>query len=248
MRLTPKFKCLIKYIFDKCDVAGIWTPNWILASACIGEQVCEADLSELSEQVKKLPGGKFFIPDFIDFQYGELSEKCKPHQKVISILKKNNLLEENTQRVLKGYTYPLERDKEKDMDKEEEKEKEKPRATSLPEIHPLEKKINSFFNLNEMQHYQQLTEVGQFVHHLNRTGKEKTFEPEFDAYCAYKTASGDKVHTLRKFLGTPEKMYTDGGWCADNWQEALKKYQKNGHNQGYTAKTAITTGATRKNF
>lgn len=123
-----------------------------------------------------------------------------------------------------------------------------PTPVNTNTICALEKKINSFFNLNEIQHYQQMVEVGQFVHHLNRTGKEKTFEPEFDAYCAYKSASGDKIHTLRKFLGSPEKMYSDGGWCADNWQEALKKYQKNGHNQGYTPKTAITTGATRKNF
>jgi len=119
MALSPKHKCLVRYIFDKCDVAGIWSPNWTLASAYIGESVSIDDVAYFGSQVEFL-GRRIFIVDFIQFQYGTLSEKCKPHLKIISLLKKYGLYE----RVLKGYTYPIERVEEKDMEEEEEKEGE----------------------------------------------------------------------------------------------------------------------------
>lgn len=121
MNLSCKHKCLMKYIFDKCDVAGIWTPNWTLASQQIKEPVTKADLDFVKNQIEELPNGKIFIPDFISFQYGKLSEKCKPHEKIIQILKKYNLFD----RVSKGYIYPIHTLQEKDKDKEEEMETEK---------------------------------------------------------------------------------------------------------------------------
>lgn len=119
MALSPKHKCLIKYIFDKCDVSGVWSPNWTLASAHIGEPVTIDDVAPFGSQVEFV-GRKIFIIDFIQFQYGTLSEKCKPHVKIIALLKKYGLYE----RVLKGYLYPIETLQEKEEDKEEEAEKE----------------------------------------------------------------------------------------------------------------------------
>lgn len=115
MALSPKEKCLVKFIFDKCDVAGIWSPNWGLATAYIGETVGLCDLDKFSYRLEFL-GEKIFVADFIEFQYGELSDKCKPHQKIIATLKKHGLFE----RVSKGYTDPIERVQEED--KEEDKE------------------------------------------------------------------------------------------------------------------------------
>jgi hypothetical protein len=123
MSLTAKSKLLIKFIWDKCDNAGVWTPNWILASTYIGEKVNPKDLEKLKGQVEILPNGKVFAPGFIFFQYGKLSESCKPHQKIISLLEKHTLLEkyENYQKGIQRVSDTLE-DKEKD--KEEEKEKD----------------------------------------------------------------------------------------------------------------------------
>lgn len=120
MALKPKRKCLVQFLFAKCDAAGVWSPNWMLASSFVGEKVAATDLSDLKKQFEILPNGKIFVIDFISFQYGELSEKCPPHKKVIALLKSHGLFE----RVSLGYQYPSTRVQEKEEDKEEDKEEE----------------------------------------------------------------------------------------------------------------------------
>ena len=92
MNLPPKLKCLVKYVRDKCDIAGFWSPNWRLASMHIGEDVTETDLLSIDygQQFEKTPDGKISCIGFINFQYGEtLSEKSPVHRKVQAILEKN---------------------------------------------------------------------------------------------------------------------------------------------------------------
>jgi hypothetical protein len=89
-----------------------------LASFCIGEEITKEEAFEfLSKQIHVFNGSKWFIRDFIDFQYGELSEACKPHKQVIDLMKKHTLW--------KGYTKGKYRDKEKEKDKDKVKDKEK---------------------------------------------------------------------------------------------------------------------------
>ena len=127
MELSCKLKCVVRFLFDKCDSVGVWEPNYIIASAYIGETLTEKEILSIDngKQFELLENGKIFIPGFCDFQYGELTENCKPHLSVIKKLKKLNLYE----RVYKGYTKGFqtleEKDKEKDKDKDKEKEKEK---------------------------------------------------------------------------------------------------------------------------
>lgn len=117
MNLSTKHKCLIKFIFDKCDVAGIWDANWTLATTYVGEKCSLDDLEYLEGHLVKIRAGKFFVPDFIPFQYGMLSRTCNPHLKVISILEKHNLLE--------GYLKGISGEQDQDQDKEKEKDKDK---------------------------------------------------------------------------------------------------------------------------
>jgi hypothetical protein len=142
MSLSCKHKCLVRYIFDKCDSAGLWQPNWVLASTYIGEKVSAADLSVLKKQIAQLPDGKIFIVDFIEFQYGELTETCHPHRKIIAILKKAGLYERVTEGYFKGNNtlQDMEEDKEEDKDKEKEEEK-KTRKTKNEEPQEL---VNPF--------------------------------------------------------------------------------------------------------
>lgn len=125
MSLSSKHKLLIRFLFDKCDASGVWSPNWVLATAYIGEKVCAEDLNFFGERVEFLRNGKVFICDFVLFQYGELSEKCPPHKKIIALLKNHGIFE----RVTKGIAYPnvrvQEKEEEEDKDKEEETVKEK---------------------------------------------------------------------------------------------------------------------------
>jgi len=94
MELTPKHKCLMKYIFDKCDSSGCWKPNWRLASLHINDEVNYSDLAYLpKDQYEILDNGKIFIPDFIKFQYGKLSKECRPHLPIIATVEKNDLSE-----------------------------------------------------------------------------------------------------------------------------------------------------------
>jgi hypothetical protein len=161
MGLSLKHKCLIRFIFDKCDVAGIWSPNWALASTYIGEPVTEADLSVFGDRIQKIAPAKFFVPGFISFQYGELSEKCKPHTKIISILKKFGLYGNDDEKN-KGYGYPLQRVQEKEEEKEKEKEKEEggvgetkipespePEVPEIPTPEPVYASIDEFVNEEE---------------------------------------------------------------------------------------------------
>ena len=121
MSLSCKHKCLVRFIFDKCDQAGVWSANWALASAYIGDRVTHDDLSALSGRIEQIGANKYFIPDFIEFQYGQLTESCRPHKKIISLLQKHGLYE----RVLKGYPKGIDTLEEKDTYKEEEKEEAK---------------------------------------------------------------------------------------------------------------------------
>ncbi len=120
MKLSCKQKCLIRFIFDKCDAAGVWSANWTLASAYIGEKITERDLIPFGNRIERLSDGKYFVPDFIEFQYGTLSENCKPHTKIISLLKKYDLYE----RVCKGYAKGIDTLEEKEEDKYKEEEKD----------------------------------------------------------------------------------------------------------------------------
>jgi hypothetical protein len=139
MALPPKHKCLVRFLFDKCDVAGIWTPNWTLASTYIGEKCNLADLDPFIDHLKFLPGGKIFLLDFIEFQYGKLSESSNPHLKAISILKKNGLYQGYLRGTLRGTSGVLDMDKDKEEEEDKEKEKDKgERKTKFEIVFPFD--------------------------------------------------------------------------------------------------------------
>ena len=128
--LSLKHKVLVKYIFENCDCAGVWNGNFRMASFIIGENVTIYDLKSINStkyQFEILENGNIFIPDFIKFQYGTLSENCKPHKPVIEKLKKYNLYE----RVFKGFPKGIETLEEKEIEKEIEKEQYKEKEKDI---------------------------------------------------------------------------------------------------------------------
>ena len=124
-RLRPEMKLLWQWILDRCDNAGVIDPDIELASFQIGYGYPMDTLLEFGERVVKLPCGKWFIPKFIDFQYGKLSEDCKAHNPVFASLAKNGI-----QRVSIGYEYPLGKGIGKGIGKEEDAPEEKPAGKS----------------------------------------------------------------------------------------------------------------------
>ena len=88
--LPAKFKLLWLYILDDCNHAGIWDTDFEVASIRIGSKINEKEAVKIfAEQIKIFDkGNKWFIPKFIDFQYGTLNENSRRHQAVIKLLDK----------------------------------------------------------------------------------------------------------------------------------------------------------------
>jgi hypothetical protein len=139
MILSCRLKCAVEYLFKKCDATGVWEPNYILAATYVGDGgFTEQELFSIDggKQFEKLPNGKIFLPGFCDFQYGVLTEACRPHRPIIQKLKKHGLYE----RVLIGYQKGINTLEEKDKDKDKEQDKEKDFGKSenlLPDPGPL---------------------------------------------------------------------------------------------------------------
>ena len=80
------------------------------------------------DRIVNLPCGKWFIPKFIEFQYGKLSEDCKAHNPIFLSLEKHGI-----ERVSIGYEYPLRKGlgkgKGKELLEEEENTGEKAKGT-----------------------------------------------------------------------------------------------------------------------
>src|SRR5688572_9454509 len=91
--LPAAYKLLWQYILDDCDHAGIWQVDFDVAQIRIGEKLdLKSALKFFSDRVEVFnDGSKWFIKDFILFQYGELSEKNRLHLSVINVLKKNKV-------------------------------------------------------------------------------------------------------------------------------------------------------------
>lgn len=117
-KLLPKLKCVWFYLLDKCDHAGVWIADFEAVSFHVGEEITESDLSVFGDKLKKFDGDKYFIPTFIEFQYGELNPENRVHFSVISKLEKQGLYKPLISS-LKGAM-----DKEKDKDKVKAKKEE----------------------------------------------------------------------------------------------------------------------------
>jgi len=121
--LKPEQKALWIYLFTNCDNSGVWEADKELAQFFIGGDINWDEAEKIfSNHIQILNNGsKWWLLDFINFQYGNLSEACKPHLHVINLLKKH--------RLFKGYSKGInnleDKDKDKDTDKDQDMDLEK---------------------------------------------------------------------------------------------------------------------------
>lgn len=115
--LSPQHKLLWFYILDDCNHAGIWDVDIEVASIRVGEELIYDMLPQafLDKIVIFDNGDKWFIPEFIDFQYGELNPNSNVHKSVIALLEKYNL--EGYMKGSQGVQSTL-NNKDKDKDKD----------------------------------------------------------------------------------------------------------------------------------
>jgi len=123
-KLPPEEKEALRFIKDRCDNVGVWVPDFEAVEFFVtGGKGIDWDhlRANCNNNIQVLKNKKWFLVDFVAFQYGELRETCKPHLTYISLLKKHRLWEE----YLKGMNTLQDKDKEQDIDKDKEKEQEK---------------------------------------------------------------------------------------------------------------------------
>lgn len=117
--LPTKFKLLWLYIVDNCSAAGVWKVNLKLASFQIGEQFdSKESLMAFNGRVEDIGGDKWWVIKFCDFQYGSLSDSCKPHQAPLKELARLGLIARVSKAIPKGSQTLQEKEKDKDKDKD----------------------------------------------------------------------------------------------------------------------------------
>jgi hypothetical protein len=100
-KLSHQAKLLWFYLVDHCDNIGLVEIDLPLVSSDCGTKITEDHLLEMKDRIQILDDGKIFLPKFIPFQYGTLSESCIPHKKVLEAIRFHSLTP-----TFKGYAYP----------------------------------------------------------------------------------------------------------------------------------------------
>ncbi len=193
--LQGAYKLLWDYLYHECDHAGIWIVDFEIAQMYLGSDMKVSREKAIhffnQDEVRVVEidnGKKWFLPSFIEFQYGILKENNIVHKSIIKSLNKFSLLNEDLSLIqFKPHTSPLlgakEKDKDKDMDKEMEKDKEEEEVEVL-ETYPFEE----FWNT-----YDKKVERGDCEKKFNKlTEKEKELM---------------WIHVPKYIASTPEKQY-----------------------------------------
>ena len=124
------------YLLTDCDHAGIWDVDVERASFQIGVELDESTiLKTFNRKIVPFKDGKWFVPKFVDYQYGELNEKVNAHKSVIKLLTKyglyvDNQLLPNSSATVKVNNLTV-KDKDKDKDKVKDKDKESKKSQLL---------------------------------------------------------------------------------------------------------------------
>lgn len=85
--LNPNHKLAILYLYDNCDPAGVFDPDFALADFVIGTPIDWAGLlGAAGDRIALLKDGKWHLTRFVEFQQGKLNPACRPHASIIRLL------------------------------------------------------------------------------------------------------------------------------------------------------------------
>lgn len=134
------------YIKDKCDHAGIWRPNITTFNKLYDYQVESKKALELlnngKERIKVLENGRWLIPDFIFFQYGNhLNLNNRVHLSILKVLETNNIKLTSIRGLLDLKDTLKDKDKDKDIKRVVKREERRfdPKVVDL--VHKTAQKI-----------------------------------------------------------------------------------------------------------
>jgi hypothetical protein len=88
----------------------------------------------------------------------------------------------------------------------------------------LRDKILKNFNFNEVTNFDKLRDTTDFLRCIAIADRVQYFETQMDAYFEYKkfTNGLDFIHSFKNFLGSHDKLFTDGAWNQENWVAKLQ--------------------------
>lgn len=125
--LDAPYKALWIYLLCECDHAGVWDVELDVAQMRMGMKIDpDKAIEKLRGSAIPIDGGtKWFLPEFVAFQYGTLNPANRVHASVLSVLSKYGI-DPNDPSQNKDLTSPLQGAKDKDKEKDsEEKERAK---------------------------------------------------------------------------------------------------------------------------
>jgi hypothetical protein len=121
--LSLQAKLFFFYFVDNCDHAGVFNVSLKKFNRDTGCRYKESDLKrDYAGKLRFLVNGRIWMPKFIDFQYGKLSETNNAHKGVFKSLEYNNIQIRGFDGASMGH-YSGAQDKATEKDKEKEKEK-----------------------------------------------------------------------------------------------------------------------------
>ena len=182
---------------DDCNHAGIWEVDIEVASIRVGYELVYDMLPEsfLDKIVIFDNGDKWFIPDFIDFQYGELNPNSNVHKSVISLLQRYNL---------EGYVKGLQTLPNTVQDKDKAIVKDKVKAKAKRFVKP---------SLNDLEHYcierNNKVDVVKFFNYYESNGWKVGKNPMKDWRAAIRTWENNSTEQSKS------KVY-DKQWIRQN--------------------------------
>ena len=151
--LESEMKLFWVYLLTDCDHAGVWDVDVDRAAFQLNLKITEEKiLNTINRKIIPFKRDKWFIPKFIEYQYGELNSNNRAHLSVIKILTKYDLLGAN-----KGLKTPLKEHKYKN--KSQKKDQLKEIENNLSELQ------NEFSEVNVKLEYE------KFVDYLAANGK-----------------------------------------------------------------------------
>lgn len=161
-QLDTDMKLFWIYILTDCDHAGIWDVDIDRAAFQLNIKLDEKKiLNTFKNKIFLFKKDKWFIPKYIEYQYGELNPAVNAHKSAIKILEKYNLIDGNQLLINSSLTV-----KDKDKDKDKVKVKVKKLISKNEQLKEIENKINKlksdFPNRNvesEFEHFKDYLEA-----------------------------------------------------------------------------------------
>lgn len=171
--LSAGYKLAVKYLYEKCDPIGRWSPNFKIANFVIGGEVDWMKVKDeiLKDKIEVLPDGKWWLKGFCRFQYSVLSPKQPVHKKYIQMLQDANLLDRVEHRLSNSLLNSLSnRQEEEEEEKNKNKSKSKIKKKNKRIIFkvPLVKEIEEYMKELQFPDYESMSH--KFFDHYERIG------------------------------------------------------------------------------